>query len=536
MARKPQQEYADMQDAVIYARYSGGSNQRECSIEQQVADCERFAQANNLRILKVYADRHMSGTNDKRPQFQQMLHDSARGKWKYVICWKIDRFARNRYDSATYKYRLRKNNVSVLYAKESIPDGPEGILLESILEGSAEYYSANLSQNVRRGLMFNAQNCMVNSGNLPYGYRKGPDKRYEIDPAQADVVREIFSKFISGVSFAEIANDLNGRGIRTAHGNLWNKNSFHAMLKNECYIGVYHYSDIRIEGGMPAIITKEQLMQAQNRLTTKKNPQGQIRNSGEYLLTGKLKCGHCGSYMVGVSGKGRHGDIHYYYKCQKRHQDKSCSKKNVVRDWLERFVVKSALEYVLRDDVISWMADSVMEYQRREAASAQLDSMIAEAADTQKAINNLMAAIEAGIITPTTKSRLLELESRSAELSRQIEYEKSTRVLIDRDQIVFWLSQFQNGNLESQDFRRKVISTFISTVYLYDDEIRIAFHYSPKKSPTSFPLSAEDLSPSTLSKSSEGSYDLSDTLPCSIHTNPAKIYFIAPVFVLVLPL
>ena len=126
---------SDMQDAVIYARYSSHS-QREVSIEQQVADCEEYARRNNLRIVTVYADRHLTGTNDKRPQFQKMLKDAQHGKWKYVITWKVDRFARNRYDSATYKYRLKKYGVRVLYAKESIPDGPEGILLESVLKGS----------------------------------------------------------------------------------------------------------------------------------------------------------------------------------------------------------------------------------------------------------------------------------------------------------------------------------------------------------------------------------------------------------------
>lgn len=520
-----------IQDAVIYTRYSGGPNQTDGSIEQQVADCEAFARANNLRVVKVYADRHLSGTSDKRPQFQQMLRDAAHGKWKYVICWKIDRFARNRYDSATYKFRLKKNNVSVLYAKESIPDGPEGILLESILEGSAEYYSANLAQNVRRGMMYNAQQCKVNSGSIPFGYSKGEDGKYALNPAQADIVKQIFSDFLSGASFAEIANDLNGRGIRTARGNLWNKNSFQVLLKNESYIGIYHYSDIRIEGGMPGIIPTDQFMEVQKRLETKKNPQGRHRDKGEYLLTGKLKCGHCDSYMVGISGTGRHGELHHYYGCQKHFKEKSCCKRNVSREWLERLVVKSTLDYVLRDDVIEWMADSVMEHQNREAASAQLDALISEAADVDKAIANVMAAIEAGIITPTTKKRLLELESRSAELSRRIEIEKASTVKIERDQIIFFISKFKNGNLESQEFRRKVIDTFVTVVYLTDDELKIGFTYTGKTNSATFSFSW-----SPLPETSKGSYKLCDGLPQGCYTNPPTIYFVGDMFILAMPL
>lgn len=527
----PIQERLIFQDAAIYARYSGGPNQTDGSIEQQVADCEAYAKANNLRVVKVYADRHLSGTSDKRPQFQQMLKDAAHGKWKYVICWKIDRFARNRYDSATYKFRLKKNNVSVLYAKESIPDGPEGILLESILEGSAEYYSANLAQNVRRGMRFNAQQCKVNSGNIPFGYCKGPDGKFALNPAQADIARQIFADFLHGSSFAEIANDLNGRGIRTARGNLWNKNSFRAMLKNECYIGVYHYSDIRIEGGMPAIIQKDQFMEVQKRLQAKKNPQGRHRDKGEYLLTGKLKCGHCDSYMVGLSGTGRHGDLHHYYGCQKHFKEKACRKRNVPRDWIERFVVKSALDYVLQDDVIEWMADSVMEHQSRESASAQLDALISESADVDKAIGNVMAAIEAGIITPTTKKRLMELENRSAELSRLIEIEKALNSKIERSEIIYWISKFKGGNLESQEFRRKVIDTFVTVVYLTDDDIKIGFNYSGKNNFATFSFDWSDL-PAT----SEGSYKLSDGLPSGRYANPPTIYFIGSMFVLAMPL
>lgn len=519
-----------IQDAVIYARYSS-HGQKDTSIEQQVADCEAYAKANNLRVVKVYADRHLSGTNDKRPQFQQMLKDAAHGKWRYVICWKIDRFARNRYDSATYKYRLRKHNISVLYAKESIPDGPEGILLESILEGSAEYYSANLAQNVRRGMRFNAQQCKVNSGNIPFGYCKGPDGKFALNPAQADIARQIFTAFLHGSSFAEIANDLNGRGIRTARGNLWNKNSFHAMLKNECYIGVYHYADIRIEGGMPAIIQKDQFMEVQKRLQAKKNPQGRHRDKGEYLLTGKLKCGHCDSYMVGLSGTGRHGELHHYYGCQKHFKEKACRKRNVPRDWIERFVVKSALDYVLQDDVIEWMADSVMEHQNRESASAQLDALISESADVDKAIGNVMAAIEAGIITPTTKKRLMELEARSAELSRLIEIEKALNSKIERSEIIYWISKFKGGNLESQEFRRKVIDTFVTVVYLTDDDIKIGFNYSGKTNFATFNFDWSDL-PAT----SDGSYKLSDGLPQGCYTNPPMIYFVGDMFILAMPL
>ena len=474
MKKKPIEP--EMQDAVIYTRYSS-HNQRDCSIEQQVADCEIFARQNNLRVVKVYADRHLSGTTDNRPQFQQMLKDASHGHWAYVICWKIDRFARNRYDSATYKFRLKKAGVRVLYAKESIPDGPEGILLESVLEGSAEYYSAALAQNIRRGMKFNAEQCKVNSGSIPFGYCKGPDGRFAVHEANAEVVREIFRKAAAGMPFVDIANDLNSRGLKTSRGGRWNKGSFR-LLMNEAYIGVYHFSDTRIEGGMPALIDQGTFWAANERLKANSSVRGRHQDGGDYLLTGKLKCAHCGSYMIGFSGTGKSGELHYYYGCQKRRRERACKKANVPREWIERVVVKAALDYVLRPEVMEWIADAVMEYQEREAASAQLAALTAELEENRKATDNVMKAIEAGIITSTTKQRLLDLEAKAQDLKRAIELEKLSHVRLERDQVLFWLDRFRGGSLQSQEFRRKVIDAFVSVVYLFDDHLRIAFNYS----------------------------------------------------------
>lgn len=469
-----------LQDCVIYARYSSHA-QKDTSIEDQVADIEVYCRLNNLRIVKVYADRHLSGKTDKRPQFQQMLKDAAHARWKYVVVWKTDRFARNRYDSATYKYRLKRYGIRVLSAKESIPDGPEGILLESVLEGSAEYYSANLSQNIKRGMHYNALDCKVNNGSMPFGYRKGEDGRFAICEAEAEIVREVFTKVSAGVPFVDLCNELNGRGIRTKRGGLWNKNSFHRMLTNETYTGVYHYSDVRVEDGVPAIIDKALFLEVGQKLKTKKNPQGRHRENGEYMLTGKLFCGLCGSPMVGISGTGKHGELHYYYICQKRRMEQGCTKENVVRDWLERVVVNATLEIVLQDEVIEWVADQVMAYQEREANSAQLLSLQDDLEANQKATANVMKAIEAGIITASTKGRLLELEAEAARLKNSIAVEEASITKVERDFVVFWMKKFREGSVDDAAFRRKVIDSFVAAVYLWDDHIRIAFNYSGKR-------------------------------------------------------
>lgn len=519
------------EECVAYARYSS-HNQKDTSIEDQVRDIEEYCRLNNLKLVKVYADRHLTGTTDKRPHFQQMMKDAAHARWRYVVVWKTDRFARNRYDSATYKYRLKKHGIRVLSAKESIPDGPEGILLESVLEGSAEYYSANLSQNIKRGMMSNAMNCMVNNGSMPFGYCKGPDGRFAVVEAEADIVREIYRKVADGVPFAEIANDLNGRGIKTKAGNRWNKGSFHRLLTSPAYIGTYKYSNVVIEGGMPAIVDKALFFEVQRRLQSKPNPQGRHRENGEYLLTGKLFCGLCGSRMVGVAGTGKSGTVHNYYQCQERRVNHACPKENVRRDWLEREVTRLALEHVLQSDVIEWIADRVMEYQQREAADSRLGALRSELASVQEATGNVMKAIEAGIITVTTKKRLQELEAEAARISGEIYVEEASLTKIEREFVVFWLEKFRGGDLESQEFRRKVIDTFVAAVYLWDDRIRIAFNYTGKKAEVDLALVVD-----AEAIAGDGcSYKLSYAPPMGSQANTATIYFVGSVFILAAPL
>lgn len=167
--------------AVIYARYSS-DNQREESIEGQIRECTAFAEKNGITILRHYIDRAFSAKTDNRPEFQNMIKDSGKRLFDMVIVWKLDRFARNRYDSARYKATLKKNGVKVVSATEVISDGAEGIILESVLEGYAEYYSADLSEKVVQGMTENALKTKYNGGTLPIGYQIDSDQCFQLDP------------------------------------------------------------------------------------------------------------------------------------------------------------------------------------------------------------------------------------------------------------------------------------------------------------------------------------------------------------------
>lgn len=481
-----QMESTNILSAVIYARYSSHA-QRDVSIEQQLKACRIFAERQNIEIVGIYEDRALTGTNDKRPGFQRMIQDAEKSEWSYVIVYTLDRFARDRYDSAVYKRQLKNCGVKVLSAMENISDDPTGVLMESLLEGLAEYYSKELSRKIRRGMEDNAERCMAN-GTLPFGYRRGEDGRYAIHTAEAAIVQEVFQRVRDGDAFADIERDLNARGIKTKTGHAWNKSSFNTMMKNERYTGVYIYGGTRIEGGIPQIISKELFDAVQYRLYTKNNPrsgglpQKRRRENSVYLLTGKLFCGHCKSPMVGVSGKSQSATPYYYYACQKRRKEHTCDKAPIRREYIELAITKALREHMLNDAAINALADAVMEYQAQTAETPEISILEERLAEISKSIRNLVAAVEKGIFSSATQNRLTELEAEEKLVSGQLamaQEEKSH--MATKEELVATLKLFQDGDVEDKEYQETLIDTFLIAAYIYDNSLRIVFNLGGQK-------------------------------------------------------
>lgn len=268
---------------VIYARYSSHA-QKDASIEQQVEECLKFARDEGITIVETYADRAISGKTDRRPNFQKMMKDAEKGGFSYVVAWKSNRMGRNMLQAMLNEERLNEMGIRVLYTEEDFDDSAAGRFALRSMMNVNQFYSENMAEDIRRGLRDNAENCKVTNGTLPFGYRKTPELKYELDEPKDAIVREIFSRAACGEPFVDIAADLNARGIRTSRGNAWGKNSFHVLLTNERYTGTYIYGDIRVPGGIPRIVSDELFYKVQEVLKTKKNPQGRHRVNGDYTL------------------------------------------------------------------------------------------------------------------------------------------------------------------------------------------------------------------------------------------------------------
>jgi len=394
--------------AVIYARYSS-ERQTEQSIEGQLRECKEFAEAEGITIINSYIDRAISGKTDNSPAFQQMIADSASHKFSAIIVYKLDRFARNRYDSAMYKAKLKKNGVRVLSAKEHITDSPEGIIMEGLLEAMNEYYSAELSQKIRRGMRENVVKGKTTGGGVALGYKIGVDKCLEVDADTAPIVQKIFDMYASGSSYVDIINELNNAGYKTSRGNAYNKSSIQRILKNRKYIGEYVVKNIAEMSECPAIISRDLFNTVQTRLSEATHKQ-KHRNKHDYVLTGKLQCATCGKPVTGTAGTSKTGNRYYYYKCANR-----CT--SITQEKLENKVLDMLIGY-LTPKKINQISKAAYEcYKKERSNNIEQEALKKQISAIEKKINNIINAIMNGTASNALQSALKGLEEDKERMS-----------------------------------------------------------------------------------------------------------------------
>ncbi len=472
-------------NAVIYARYSS-YNQNEQSIEGQLHDAYDFAARNDYTIVGEYIDRAQSGRTDNRTDFQRMMQDAPKGQFQIVIVWKLDRFARNRYDSAINKSRLKKYGIRVVSVKENITDAPEGIILEGLLESMAEYYSANLSQNILRGQRETIANGRYCGGTIPYGYMAVDGKLVE-NPATAPAIRYLFSEYASGTPMKQIIDELNRRGYRGAKGGLLTYSTFYRTLTNPIYIGKYRYKGELIEGIAEALIDMNTFEKVQRMV--KANGRAPAANKAvvDYILQGKAFCGMCGSRMVGESGRSHMGNTYHYYACAAKKKKHTCSKKNEKKVSLEQYIVDQTLRYVLRQSRSREIAKAVVREYDKEFSSGSIAEFERSLRQLDQELNKLVdALIDAPKVAHARiYERMESLEAKKASLETDLAKLKiAAEMRITEVEVLSWLQTFCNGDPEDPSFCQKIVDVFINAVYLYDDRLVVFYNIKGGKQVT----------------------------------------------------
>lgn len=462
--------------AVIYARYSS-SNQREESIEGQIRICTEYAKKKGYKITNQYIDRAMTGKNDNRPAFRQMLNDSDKGMFDVLLVYKTDRFARNRYDSAIHKTRLKKNKVQIEYAAEQIPNDSTAVLIEGFLENLAEYYSVNLSENTKRGKYENALKKKSNGGVTPIGYKR-IDGSLVIDEEKAPIIRFIFQNYIDGISYANII-----KKARERYGIKLSMSGLKLILQNEVYTGKYIYNTYDgetfvYEDNHEAIVSRETYEKAkEKRLANKRSPNAG-KGKRKYALSGLIKCGECGGHII-VSHSYKNGEPAFFrLYCLNRKEHKNCNNPTRKMEIVENAVIEAIKNKILDRKTIKTLAEKACSLQEDNSLD-KLKELQTELKNVQKSKNNIIAAIEQGIITPTTKDRLQELEHLESDLQVKIATEKKAENKnLTVPEIEKFLKKYCSGNMQDETFRFELTHTFVKEILIFKDRFEITLKLS----------------------------------------------------------
>lgn len=474
-----------MNRTVIYARYSAGSGQTDQSIEGQVRECKAYIKKNKLQLVGIYADRHITGRTDRRPEFQKMISDAEAGAFDVLVVYTTDRFSRDKYDTAIYKRKLKDCGVQIRYAAENIPEGPEGILLEALMEGLAQYYSEELSRKILRGMHDTAYKKKSTGSKAPIGYRVGTDQQYEIDPDVAPHVVHAFEMYLEGATFADISRYFGEHDIRTGRGNLINGNAVRKLLTSKRYIGEYKWADVVIEGGMPAIVPEDLFYMVQKKIEKNHKPHAK---SAEYYLSGKLFCGCCGSNYKGVSGTSKTGEKHYYYKCT----GKDCDVPNLPARDFESFIASEVADSLLDPDELDMIVQKLCEYQKKDAPAAAMEPE-KKLARIEKQLDALVYNLSQRPGSDALLNKLDELEAEREELRAEIAISSGDHrpdPLQDpealKDGIIAFLSGFSFDDTEKHT--QRILDAFVRKVVKNDKKILIELNLTGVE-----PLELEDL-------------------------------------------
>lgn len=488
--------------AVIYARFSS-HNQRDESIDAQERACREYAQRNGLQIIEIYADRAKSGTSSEREEFQRMIKDSGDKKFRYLLIHKLDRFSRNKYDAVIFKKKLRMNGVTIISVTENLDDSPESIMLESVIEGMAQYYSSNLAREVRKGQRETALQHKHLGGTPPLGLEVDPDTRkYVINEKEAEIVQTIFEKYADGIGYNQILSYLNSMGYRTKRGNQFGKNSLYSILENEKYVGTYVFNKrleknavgkrnptvrpreewIIAEDVIPAIIDQRTFDIVQAKMLENKRKAGQYTAKEIYLLSGLIFCGECGRSMCGnVRTNGRRSGNYASYRCSGRHNKQGCHNKEIRRDYIDNYVLDELYNRLFSKVSLKNLTEMLNDYNAMMSSQSdnEITAIKTQIQDIDRKIGNLLDLVsDGGVKIDTIGGKLKELEAQRQKFEdtlKELEL-KNKASLISEEQvkeIIIRSGEFIRAHNISEC--RNFIKSYVEKVIVYDEKVEVIF-------------------------------------------------------------
>ncbi len=471
--------------AVAYARFSS-NNQRDESIDAQLRAIREYCEREDIQLVEIYTDEAQSATTDMRDDFKNMIDDVFAGKLDIdiVLVHKFNRFARNKYDSAIYKKRLRDIGIKVVSVTQPIDDSPEGRILESLIEAMDQYYSENLALEVKKGMLENALKGKHTGGGKLLGLSVDEEGYYYPDE-NAHIIKRIFREFADGVPKTQIVARLNEEGYRNQYGRRFSTRTLYDLLQNEKYVGnfVYHHTQtetIRLDGIIKNPIVEPELWEEVQRIRQERNkPRYRKR---KYIMTGKLRCGVCGFTYCGhgAKKKNKKGEVAAYYKCAGKTKHKnSCDNPSLNKDYYEKLIVDTITENVLTDNAIDSIAKQVLLNLEREKKTPQvptekLNKQLNKVKDQQAKLMELY--INGGIEMNILEDKNKDLKAEKKRLEDQIEKNKylERAETLEIEEIRLFLKDFRHSVSNTDaEYAQILVNTFVDKITVYPETLEV---------------------------------------------------------------
>ena len=425
-------------NAVIYTRFSSDMQDTNSTLAQARA-CKEYAERNNMKIVKIYSDEAYSGTNDNRPQFQQMIKDSKLMQFDAIIVHKLDRFSRDRNNSTTYRAILKKNGVDIISVLEPLDNSPESIILMSVLEGMAEYYSKNLSREVKKGQKEIALKGKWTGGVPALGFDINEHKMHIINEQEAQTIRLIFKLYSEGFGYSHIIDELNRLEYKTKNNKTFSKGSLYSILTNEKYKGTYVFNKIatrengkrnahkskpldeiiKIENMIPSIVADDIWNKVYDRM--KSNMKSTFKAKEVYLLSGILFCKECGAGIIGSRKSVRNEHIGYYI-CSNRKNKRTCDAPSIRKDEIETQILDKVTNDIFSPSKIDEWCIKINTFNLKKLKESHNDKELIgkELSKTEKEIEKIINAILKDIPVESLKDKLQELENKKKTLKNKL--------------------------------------------------------------------------------------------------------------------
>ena len=487
----------------IYARVSSERQDTDLSITAQLKSLREYANKNKHHIVKEFIDEAESGRTAARPAFKEMIAMARRSSrpFEAVLVWKYSRFARSREDSVLFKTMLRKHGVHVVSISEPSDDTPTGRLMEAMIESLDEFYSANLGQEVRRGMRESASRGFYMGGRVPYGYQRVKVKdgsrerpKLQIHPQQSPVVARIFREFLSGKGLKDISRSLNTDGISSPRGKRWGKTTVHGILVNETYTGTLIWGrhsqgfqslpPIRIDNAWEAIVDNQTYGRAQallkERAPANLHPR---RVASRYLLSGLARCGYCGKALICHEAKS--GQFNYYICGTLLKQGAgACEAHYLNKEKFERVIIEKIKERILTEDNLRDLVRLVNDEMDATTSEKrqQLDTVVAELTDVHRRLDSLNEALETKMLSiedlaPRIQAlRHREDQLQAAKLDLEKAFTERKIALADADLVQKYAEDLRELlNSSPLVERRTFIRSFVKDIEVTGNEVLLKY-------------------------------------------------------------